>query len=394
MSSNSEERVKSLFSFVIVLIPVLSNYSSIIGFLNIADIFIIIMITYTILTSFSKKRLKISSKVLLFVLVYVVVSTCISGLFVLEFNAINVIGRILKSLLYLGVIIIVAPKYFELRFVTQHLNYLSLIAYLAIGIQYFFFYTFHKYIEFKLPFFDYSNIDLEYIPHHIIRLIEFRPSSIFIEPAHYVYFGIIYVVITMFSTRHINNRNLKLVTATIFLLLSTSSTALILTIFIWVVYGFKLIYKWRFNFNIVKFLILITILISIGAPFFMNTPQLNQSFNRITNFDGPAIQGRLFAGMALVESNTDILKWIGRGFGNFENYTYMSGINYISYTLGILGLLVLFIACYIIFRRSEPTGKILVIVFILLNFSSPILLTANMALYGSIIILYRKKLNL
>lgn len=290
----------------------------------------------------------------------------------------------------MSVIIFVTPKYLNLKMIVKNLNYLSFIAYTAIGIQYFAYYLFYKYIEFKIPFLKYSNTDMDAIQFQVIRLNEFRPSSIFIEPAHFVYFGIIYIVVTMFWGEYIKYKNIKLFIATISLLLSTSSTAVILLVFAWGAYGFNLLYSWQQKGNLGKFLILIILVAFIFLPYYVNNSHLSQSFERITDFDGPAVQGRIFAGEYLLETNTGFIKWIGRGFGNLESYVYMNGVNYLNYTLGVLGIAILLIVFLIVFKRSELLGKILLLIMIMLNFSSPFILTVNITLYGSIISLSQK----
>ena len=328
---------------------------------------------------------------MLFVFVYIMISTLISFTYEINIFTANVIKRIIKLGLFVFTIELLIPRYLDKHILYKTISIVSIAASIILLIQYVAYYSLGFYWEAKIPFLIYANEAIESFDYQVFQATTFRPSSIFLEPAHFSVYIVLYIGLKLFE---LNNRKQDIyyaILASLCLVLSTSSTGLILVVFLWSFYFFYSGKRFQEHSPGIVFKItLFSLLIGLGL-IYINTPQLYYSYARISDFNNVAVLGRIKGGEALLQNLTGFSRLIGVGFGNLSEYVYFNSVNYFLYCTGYIGLFLLFLLLLFGFMLSNILGKVIVILFVALCFSSPIAITINIILYGAIIYLNLNK---
>lgn len=382
-----------LFSFLVAFAEWLSSYRSIREGISLADFLFVILLVYFLIDSFHNQR-KISVIYLLPLsfLLFILLTSLINATLINDFNYLAVFTRFAKFSFFWVIIVLLFPKYLSKDVFYKALKITVWISCLGLLIQYVVYLSFGSYVDIKLPFLSYANDVIESIDFELIRAREFRPDSIFLESAHLAVFLSTYLAILLLDKKESSKKILKAIAISVFMLMTTSSTALFLLFIIWTFYYLQIFFQSKNKVKLIKNLFVGLIVLTIFIPVFINIPQLYQAFDRIRDLDGVAVTGRLNAGDVLVSNLSGIHKWIGVGFGNFNEYQYLNGINYLKYTTGYLGLLFYFIVVLIPFFKTDYLGKAMIIVFIVLSFSRPNVISINIIVTSAVVYLgYREK---
>lgn len=382
---NISRKSAKIFSAIVALLPWLSIYATAINGVTIADLALICFIVYEwLMISLRRKNLQFSSRWLMVLFTYLIISTMLRYLTMQPVNSMPVIFRITKFGMFCLVIISMFPGYLDKETLYRWIRYLALISCVAIIIQYIAHYTIGSYLEFKIPFLSYSNERVNSIDYMALQSNAFRPSSIFLEPAHFAMCSIIYVVILLFQTDVKRYNWIEAIGVSICLVLSTSSTALVLLIIVWTIYSYNILTGKHTIYNKNMAIVGIAGILILVALYFRETPQLYQTLERILDPNNTAVTGRINAGDRLVQSLSGIERWIGVGFGNLTEYIYMNSINYMAYCAGYIGSLIALGVLANAYMASGMIGKITAIIFFMLCFSSPIIISVTIIVYGAI----------
>lgn len=385
--------VTIIFSCLIACVEWLSSYRSIREGVSVADFLLAILLIYFLFeTIYLHGKIKVVYVFPIIFLIFLLMISLMNAALIVNFNYIAVFIRYAKFAFFWIIIIFLIPRYLTKIVFYNALQTLAWVAVFGLLIQYIVYFSFGTYIDLKLPFLTYANDIIESIDFQLIRTVEFRPDSIFLEPAHLAVFLSSYLAILLLDQKEFNNNHIKAIIISIFMLMTTSSTSLFLILIIWSFYYLKILFNSKNATKPIKSLFWGFIILGISTPIFINIPQLYQAFERVQDLDGIAITGRLNAGDALVSNLSGIHSWIGVGFGNFNEYQYLNGINYLLYTTGYLGLFFYFILVFIPFLKTNYLGKVMILIFVILAFSRPNVISIGIIVTSAIVYIgYKEK---
>lgn len=386
------------YAWSIVLYPWLSIYGTFINGVSVGDLLLLIDLVY--IAFFSRNgfqiRKPLSVRIHVLFLTYCLLSVCFISLFV-DVNFWFVAKRFLKYTLFIVVIIYMCKGACNKEEFYRGFTIFSRVSCVAIVIQYLVFYSMGKYVEFKIPLLKYCNDVVESIDYTSSALISFRPHSLFLEPAHFTYFISMYLIFLLFNSNRVSriNRIGEAIVVTACMISSVSSTAIIVAAIVWVSYLIQVLCNRKAEFvenNRLLIIVIIAICAIVGFRFYMSSPQLSYSLNRLLFSQNETLAtstwGRLDSGKSLVESLNFAQKLFGMGLGNLPSAsTYLSSVYYILYCTGYLGAIIYVIWGVHAFIESSLEGKLILVVVVALCVSSPIIISGYIMLYNALIYL-------
>jgi hypothetical protein len=386
-------------TFVVVIFPWSSSYRFVFSGFTLGD-FLLILVIFVNLYSFkgrfvyNNKKLNNSYRVLALYIIYALFITLISlmkGDFV---NYVNVMKRSVKMILYFGAIIFIIPNSFNYDYFIKIYKRVVYISCVAIIIQYLGYYLGGVYIDFKIPFLSYSSIAAENFNLAGSRLMNFRPDSIFLEPSYFAYYVIGYLPIVLFNELGKVINILEGIFISLLLLMGKSSTAILLLIFIWSFYLIKLLEYKEISFSrknkiffILFFLLSFVGLILVNTDLFVSIQRMSFSYNDAL---ASSVWSKLSGGRIFVNQLSSSQKLFGVGLGNYFKPIFTTSINFIIYSTGYIGFLIMFIWVVNSYFKSNNVGKVMTVLSLLLFISWYLIYSTVFILYCSLII-YNKK---
>jgi len=216
-------------------------------------------------------------------------------------------------------------------------------------------------------------------------IAQFRPSALFLEPAHFAYCLALYLAYCLFSQRSNHRFSFMTLFTTFAIVLSTSSTGMVLLVFLWSLYLLKNLAYWRNPRKMIVYFIFSLVVLVFFIPMVVFVPQFFSSINRISDLESVAITGRTRAGSTYLQSQEGFEKWIGVGFGNLNKHVYFNSINYLSYCSGYLGVSLFFFLLVSAFMRTSLLGRVVLMMLLFTSFSSGIVISALVVPYAAVI---------
>ena len=195
----------------------------------------------------------------------------------------------------------------------------------------------------------------------------FRPSGFFLEPSHFSFYGVIFLIYSLFKKANFKDALL----VTISIICTGSGMGLISVGACWIAYFLLDNSKNRIGKKIVLMIALI-----ISFIYLSRTTFFHQVVNRFTTDNvgggGNAIDARIGLGYQIFQEKGVIYKIFGCGYGYVPANIYLNGLTYILNTLGFIGL-VLFTSLMIkTFLKGDSWKKIGVIFYVFLGVFSQI----------------------
>lgn len=363
--------LNNIISLSVPLVPLLSIYRFIIEGLSIAEVMMVILI---VLYLVSRRVRAVNYIILIFLFSYLFLSLLLSYNIVGYFYTANILTRFGKLFLYIlyGMIVLSSFKYsFN---ILKYFNIVGFLLYSGLVIQYFIYALTSRYLVIKIPLIPYVNDQVGSVDFSYIRSIDFRPSSLLLEPAHFAVFAIFHLIVILHSKKITEKRKLVMgISISIFALLSTSSTALIVIPLVWILY-------YLFISSSTRKKMLYFIIVSI---IFLTIFQFNfakEALDRVINLESIVVTGRVFAGSHLLNSMNTRELFFGVGFGNVSSIQYMNSFNLIIFYLGRFGMAIFSLIFLVVFVRSSKYSKLTLIVLLMLMGASPVLFSYNMSL--------------
>jgi hypothetical protein len=192
----------------------------------------------------------------------------------------------------------------------------------------------------------------------------FRPSALFLEPAHFASYCSIGLAVALIRNEKIVNVYSVLIS--IGILLTTSSIGILTVFFLW---GYTILTKGR-GISVERILRIIFGIIVIALVVFVVVSSSNiisQALSRLnSSTGGTAVTGRFYS-LPLFQNLPTISKFFGVGFKNipfrFGYQTYMTGIVNLLYCEGYLGtaLFVLLYAAMMVKSKNDDNDLSLMI---------------------------------
>lgn len=368
-----DNNINILFTTIIVLFPVLSLYGVGLGTFTLGD-FLLCCILIIEFVFNHKRKTKFSLPFLIFSL-YILLQLIINFIFT-ELES----GELLRTLRYLFYVIVIAlciPNYFNQIYASKLCVIFSIISIIMIIIQTFSFVVLGKYIPGYIP-------GLPILREELISFSEkgvtdslglLRPRSFFGEPAHYAQYILLGLTIILFNKR--THKPLLILFFIIGVLLSVSSTGILCLLFLLAVYGINNLR------NIVKYIPLIIIAL-IGLYF---SVYFQGFLTRINN--GKSTEDRFSGYEILFQDETsypNILFGKGMIEIDIDKMGYLAGYPRLILYFGIVGTVLFLFSLFYKYKNKSQFGKILIILFAILNFGTEVALGPFLILYIGYII--------
>lgn len=372
------------FTAFLALSPVLSIYATPIPGLNVAEVIFLLFWVYALLSG--KLRIITTSKtnVYFFALVIFMVFSFFTMAFVkgLEVGALI---RMVRFCFYYLSAITLGSIWFELNAFNAWVKRIAVGALLFLVCQYFSYYILGKVLRGMIPglpvyFEEYSSLDYE----GIYERHFFRPTSFFLEPAHFSQYMFIALVLALWYERKL----LWALAITAGLLLSTSAQGILVGVALWGMYFLRTIKHIRVERNklFLKAIGFCAVVLLVTKA--VQSEVFSNSIGRLLDSgEQGAIHARL-SGYTIVFKEMNWLSGlIGYGFGNVPPDSWLPGLAYLLYGAGLIGVALL--AGYIvsIWRNKNRVTQGMVVVFILTLIQASVftntMVIAYMCLMGS-----------
>ena len=206
----------------------------------------------------------------------------------------------------------------------------------------------------------------------------FRPSSVFLEPSHLTQFTVPIIIFELF--RNDERKSLrKGMLFSLLCLLSTSGTAVVIVSIIWI--GYVLYNSTESIKSFMKTVLIVIGIIVVVFLLYSNVSQIKFAIDRLSDTDSVVYTGRFSNGDYLTSRMSQLEKIIGVGFGNVDMTVYMNSVRYIFYTGGYSVIIIWLLLWLRLFFKENIIGKMVLICFLALCFSSRIFLSMGVFYY-------------
>ncbi|MDK0557892.1 hypothetical protein P6O24_02180 [Clostridium perfringens] len=385
--------IKKFSSAIMALFPWLTCYKFIISGLTIGDILLILALGLNFIKDIKRGKLDctIYRRGWIILIIYYVFATSMVMIISIVgdvFSYSLVAKRTIKMGFYFISIAYLIPRYIDYKYFEKVYKYMVYIACSAIIIQYIGYYFLGTYIQFKIPFLSYSNDMVDQFDFIASRLLNFRPDSIFLEPSHFTYFIIGYIIICLVKDN--KPKILEAVIISICGLMSKSSAGIFFICTIWIYFLIKTIGNHGIKIRRkIKILTYSFILISVISGIYFSS-DLKESLNRLKFSENSIAANDVWSKINIGDEYTEILDGIqqivGAGLGNYDKGVFTTTINFVYYCTGLIGSLLIVLWIIISFIQSNDVGRLMLICTCMLFFAWYLIYAPLFILYNVIII--------
>ena len=205
----------------------------------------------------------------------------------------------------------------------------------------------------------------------------FRPSGLFLEPAHMAQYCLPFLLWQAFDPLKSDNRFLFLFIVSFGIVLTGSGMGVFGVVAILLAYCIKGLGK---NALLIFAIVALTLvsLFALQTDFIQSV--LERLFTANASGGGNAFEARIGNGMDIYYTKDIAEQLFGSGFGNVPA-SYTSGFEYVLNTLGIVGVVLLAGASIFVIARSETWGKLLILLYIVLMIGAQVFTAATFTFY-------------
>lgn len=385
--------VRRIYTIIVVFFPLLSIYVSPVSGVDLGTLLFCGIGVFVFFENFSKIKIQ---KELLLLLFYTLSITIFSlASFTLYSPKVSILMRVFRFLILLFIFSFCNERYFNFKYGLRLLQKITIIASIYLIIQS----SVYSVTGYILPKFIPGLTRLKGIVDNRI-LSEYanfyRPTSFFLEPSSFVYFSALMLVCSLFinSSFLIKKRTLTAILITVAMILSTSGQGFIVVVVVWGYWIILLIRKNQKRLKMYKrriFLFLPFIFIWV-----IQSEIIKKILGRIFVKDLEAMSAvdARAGGYDMFNQLPVVRKIIGVGFGNLPDNIYFSSIADILFTLGIVGLIIIFCFYFKLFRKGEKFQKLLCVISFILMIGGGLFTATYLVFYLSFMMSnYFKKLK-
>ena len=327
--------IKKIFTFLMVVYPIINVYGTQIESIGIGDLLLIIIIPFIIMDLFSRKnenKIKLNIQMGILFL-YTLLQLLIIIAFCNQQYSNKIILPTIRLLVYFAIITFFAKTYFDIDLGLKILKKVALFATIFLFIQIIFFYIFSIYIPGTIPGLRASEAIMEY---NTIMQTQTtgRLRSIFMEPAHYAMYVSLALGIELIGKEEKDKKAIFILT--LGLLMSASSTAIIMVAILYAIYIWKNFKK--SSREGIKRLLGLFFIIIIAFPIFMKTFAYEIFYKRTFNDENSSIDGRFGNYDLVLEDVNNINLFFGRGILKISD-NYIPTLPRIFYYYGLFGVI-------------------------------------------------------
>lgn len=371
---NGRLTLTSLFSVFVAWLPLFASYYSYIPGFSVADIILTMFVALTLACKVREKNEFIVKPNIIYLAMYLIVVFSLVSLIIQKKALVfDVAIRIIRYFFYLSAVAVCGKRIFDAEITKRHIKLVSVLATVYVIIQYFLYTIFGYILKGFVTFWPlyesgYSSRNYAYYFNMM-----FRPTSFFLEPAHFSRYAAIGIAICLFEKEKITGKRLfAAVFITIGVLISTSSQGYALLVVIWFIWVSKQL-KGKAN----KWFRIVLILAVIASPIIIIKilPKLLQ-----IEFISDTIR-RTFTG-SLADKNTAIgarlggvleyiklplgYKIIGMGFGSIIDGVWFSSYIYFLYGAGVIVFVLYAVYLLMVYKSTSGLKRVIFILFAIL----------------------------
>ena len=365
-----------LYSALVALLPIFASYASGIPGFSMADGILIICCLISILSGNKIKRNKfIVRPTLIAVALYLIVFfDLLTVVFQQRPEITNIFIRTIRYFFYLFVVAACSIKYFDLTVGQQYVKCICFFATCYIIIQYLTYSVFSLILPGYLPFID-LYVDYSSTDYAALYAVMFRPTSFFLEPAHYARYMLIGVVFCLFYGENVVKKQILLaVFISIGILISTSAQGYVLLAMEWLLFllfRIKNIKSRKLRMTIYTIVALLPLMLMgiMQFSFVQKTlfRALNIDVSNLAN-ENTAFGARLGGFLYYLELDP-IYQFIGKGFGVVPEKGWLSSAAYWLYGSGIIVFVLYLFYAVKVLTRSTGSSRIIALLFLILFFT-------------------------
>lgn len=369
-----------LFALAIVWYPIFNVYSA--GILPLGDLIIVALLALKVLRRRPQKKSHEVKLYMLF-LCYSLILLPIQLIFLKSISVGEVFGKVFHLLLYSYLGVIYSWSSLEIDAIKKGLKSVSYYISLIVIFEKVISIVFGIHLYLLLPFLNlnYSITDYNQYLTEFVRTIGsqgYRPSGVFLEPAHYCAYAILGFILILTDTS--KNKNIKsLIIISLGMLVSLSTGGIICLAICWCYYFFFIKDKKNSTTKMLLFLI------GIGAAIFIVQSQahlVQTVLNRLTELGSTiydtSANRRILRGFYVWLELSPILKIFGTGLGCLKSYItqnrilvltdslYSDEMNMLSYLMcssGIVGTVLYFEGMIMSFLKESKERKLIILIY-------------------------------
>ncbi len=371
-SSSDKQLAGKLFTLCVALLPLLASYASGIPGFCAADV---VLLLFT-LVAFTKPNLNrndySSSPFFLFFGLFLIVFFNLIILLGTAPQWVSITIRTIRYFFYIFCAFFTAKKLLITELLVEYTKKVSLCASAYIFIQYLLYNLFRIILPGFLSFLPLYTTD--YAVRDYSTLYEqqiFRPSSFFLEPAHFARYAVLGLVLFLWTSKKGTSGLLPALVSTGAILLSTSSQGYFLVMVVWGIWLLTQSHRSKNNTTTI-FLVFVVLCLPFLLQTIYNLPFVQDTITRSLGGDigntNTAIGARL-GGFAEFDALPFFNKIFGCGFGVIPQKGWLSSAAYWLYGSG--GIVFAIYMLFLLFSIFTIPGyrKIVLICFTILFFS-------------------------
>ena len=410
MKIKSKFNSKILFSFLIAILPILHIYKVWTLPLTFGDLALVFIMIVTLLSGLRKNQKIQKCPFICFFYCFFVISL-VSILLCGQSSLEDFVSKWLRIAVYYFVIDFSfrQENRFDFVFMQKCCVYAGIIVSAILLVQVIMAQFFGRSLTFFLPMLPLNYLlSPEQLTNKYNILLgdpDWRPISIFCEPAHYCQFACLPLGIALFCDETVMSQKKKWLTSiflTITILLSFSANGLFITVLLWAMW----FYRFMQGRSSAKKYIVGLLAIIIGVCVLVNTDFWNSALGRLETVNSAGTSTgtvRLLQGFAIYKKLNFPQKLFGVGFGNVQTFLienhittaflsdlgneYMNGFSTVLVSGGIVGLL-LYLAIWIrlYFTHRNPVARAAFIVISVLFCTSSLFYSCTFVMYLAFVI--------
>ena len=391
VASKETTGIKKFFSIFLALLPIIAIYSSGIPGFNIADIILLFFLAASILLGKKASR-RIDSRLVIMILycAYICTLPLLIGAVGSGTAFVDIIIRTVRIIFYIVSATFLSMRHLDINVFKKSVIRVSLAGVVYIAIQYILYYVFNYYLAGYLPFLEvyqagYEGVD--YLSRFEMQF--FRPTSFFLEPAHCSRYLILGLIFVLFKRRMRKRDSFFAIIIAMGILLTTSGQGYLMVAIVLVCFVFFNPYK-RFSAkNIGRMLAILIFASAVVLLLYFSTDIIQNTISRMFNDTSTgAFTARLGTLFEILDEEPLYLI-LGHGYGAvpYEN-AWMSGITYVLYGSGFIGLLLLFVFFINAITVRKTINRTVALIFFFLFFVDDAFNSYMTVIYLSTILYY------
>lgn len=365
------------YSVVVALLPVLASYASGIPGFSAADVVLVLCCVMAVLGNHSRRINAFTVRPVLIViaLYLIVLFNLVTSLVQPKPEYGNMVIRTIRYFFYLAVVVICSGHMLDLALCRKAIKVVALLASFYIFLQYAMYTLLGVILRGYLPFLNLYVEGYASTDYATLYSSMYRPTSFFLEPAHFARYAVVGVAILLFDGKKLTAQTvLAAVFVSAAVLVSTSAQGYLLLALVWLI---CLVTRTRdlesdglkgiFFLTALAFPLLMMGILQL--PFVQNAVAraLNIDFSNLSN-ENTAMGARL-GGFAYYLELPVLHQIIGMGFGVVPQGGWLSSAPYWLYGSGCIVFGLYLIYGLICLGKTRGAAQIICLLFLILFFT-------------------------